>query len=183
MNEVVDMIGELSVDLSFAADFSVAPWPRGPRDPHSRRAPCDVARRVSQTAAKSRTSARPRENARRAAIRRASTTGRWSAETHGSQASTSDGSIAAAGISRRQLVSGNVEASCRGHRTLGLTTPTVVPLSFSWKSRHLGLHAALSGRSTCAAATAIERHKVQAARHGIGVKSTPSPKLLALPQF
>jgi hypothetical protein len=33
----------------------------------------------------------------RATTRRASTTGRWGAETHGSQASTSDGSIAAAG--------------------------------------------------------------------------------------
>jgi hypothetical protein len=29
MNEVVDMIGELSVDLSFAADFRRS-WPRGP---------------------------------------------------------------------------------------------------------------------------------------------------------
>ena len=72
--------------------------------------------------------------------------GGWAYEPHrlrqppyGAQASTSDGSIAAAGISRRQLVSGNVEASCRGHRTLGLTTPTVVPLSFSWKSRRSGV--------------------------------------------
>ena len=29
----------------------------------------------------------------------------------------------------------DAERRSRGHRTPGLTTPTVVPLSFSWKSR------------------------------------------------
>ena len=54
------------------------------------------------------------------------------------------------------LVGGSPQASC-GVRTLGLTTPIVVPLSFSWKSRHWAWRGALAGRWTCAAPTATAR--------------------------
>jgi hypothetical protein len=120
MNEVVDMTGELFVSLRFAGEVSVGPG-HGARAIRTRASLRAMWPPSSWTAARSPTSARPRENARRAAIRRASTTGRRSAETHGSQALTLGGSIAAAGISRRQLGSDIVETSSRGHR-LGLTT-------------------------------------------------------------
>jgi hypothetical protein len=54
---------------------------------------------------------------------------RRGAETHGSQASTSDGSIAAAGISRGSLASGDVEASC--HSIHNRASPSISPEAHS----------------------------------------------------